>query len=39
MDDGRTVKMEERTSVRSDGADRIKDVLVNGEPLSEKFEW
>lgn len=22
-----------------DGADRIKDILVNGEPLPEKFEW
>jgi len=22
-----------------DGQDRIKDILVNGEPLDEKFEW
>jgi hypothetical protein len=22
-----------------DGSDRIKDILVNGEPLPEKFEW
>ena len=22
-----------------DGADRIKDIMVNGEPLSDKFEW
>lgn len=22
-----------------DGADRVKDIMVNGEPLTEKFEW
>ena len=22
-----------------DGSDRVKDILVNGEPLPDKFEW
>ena len=22
-----------------DGADRVKEIMVNGEPLPEKFEW